>query len=70
MSMQENLLTNVLIIVFILAASDWNCIDLCASGALVSWGSARVGGVNNVQALVDADSSKNLAIHHAAYLED
>ena len=70
MSMQENLLTGVLIIVFILTASDWNCIDLCASGALVSWGSAGVGSVNHVRTLVDVDSSENLVVHHTAYLED
>ena len=70
MSMQENLLTDVLIIVFILAASDWNSVDLCTSGALVSWGGAGVGGVNHIQALVDADGPENLVIHHAPYFED
>jgi hypothetical protein len=70
MSMQKNLLTGVLMIIFILSASNWNCVDLCASGALASWGSAGVGSANHIHALVDADGLENLVVHHAAYIED
>jgi hypothetical protein len=67
---QENLLTGVLTVVLLLAASNWNGVSLSTGGALSPWGGTRVGSVQHVQALIYADDSKDLVVHHAADLKN
>ena len=66
----KNLLADVLILVFVPSSLNWNCVDLCASRALASWGCTGVGDVDHIKVLVYADGLEYLVVHHAAYVKN